>query len=1193
MRLAILLLLSIPAFASKGVIVTQSAQNNNPLPNTAAFQTVGSFRIEMQFDNYVPNGSTNTRLMVWGDSVFLDLYTTGHIAMNAWGTDLVGPSSSISCTSCRIRAQRDLVTMLNTFEVWDEVTGAYLSATSAVVTSTTRDLRTYAFSIGSTAVNASATAHYGMLRIYSTTVAVGSAPPQRYRTSGYGDYLDFEFEQSNGVQPVDSGPNGVNGNFAAGAPNYATTTVLGPAASMIASTISVKAGSTANYVGAASLSNDDDPALTCAWSTVSSNPVGQTGSWSSTTSCASTTFTATSSSYFGTYNLRLTVTDAASTTATANVKLGSVVSDANDIVTISNASIAQIVGPVMRYGATTGNWNWLDDRHRATIDNQIAMDQRCIVTPKAFFYGTGLNDATTSGTVQNQDCTFTDGNSHTIDVVIDSTGTPDTFKWRLDGGSYTTGVAITGANQTITNGVRITFAATTGHTLNAQWQIRTSIGIWQDYWNVAGPGTVSVPVYPHAGANIITGVGTQFQTDFCGGPGNTTPVFETSVIILWYNLPTYPGQTGRGGYQIASCDSQTQLTLSNPNVFVHTQAAGTDQSDIQYSVGSVNLAFGWTFNNTPGNYYDNVLAIYSLYYRTGIDTYLNFARTMARRWWESPKIDKGQSWESSIQGFFASEPRSVALAGLVLWYLDTGTNIWPGAHHIVTTIKGWATPSGFRNIGELRNTLYMGQIISLDALYNPDESKRSASGASLADFVENVVLYWKLNTGSKTWAGALSMHTIADAGGGVYATVTNGSPNVTITGTTIPYAWLDFNHVYGTTDTFTVSTSGTTVTVQNCNQCMVAAWATNPISPLWVRINGVSYQVSAITNTSTTLTLTTSAGTQTNVPMTLMDMWLWFYNDKTDIYIGGNSAAAVGDTTAYRVKTWTDSTHLVLDRNYEGTSGQKGLSIARYSGFGNQPFIVGLAAGTLAHFVYPALMATGHYTQATAVKTALVDVMAFMGNAGAGGALYGSTSNYYYATGYFNCTNGNAADECESGQGLGGEAMQAYSFSYLNTGYAAEKTAGDAVTNGQWCPNVGSWVCAGFSYPGQYLTAMNDNNYMINPYDVTSNKWVGFFFGYGAGANWSAARIAGDPANFVRTYKVGFKLSSIPNAASARFVLVDRQGTSSTTNCPSTPCSVSIDPRKEIYSMRMEYLDGGGSNVLASKNNVDLLIPQH
>lgn len=1106
MRLATLLLITASAFASKGVIVPASVNGNgNSLPNTAAFQAVGSFRIEMQFDNLVPTYGQTSRLTSFGG--FLLRMSAGASTVSVdlvYGADAVG-SGVVTCTACRVRAQRDLGTGLNSIEVWDEQTGAYVSATAAIVDTAVKDLRSLSFSIGGSEAIGAVEAHYGMLRIYGTTVAVGSAPPQRYRTSGYGDLVDFEFEQADGVQPADSSGNSVNGNFAAGAPNYATTTILGPVAAVVQAVITVKAGTSATMNGAASMSNDDDPALTCLWETVSSNPVGQTGSWSSTTDCASTTFTATNAAYFGTYNLRLTVTDSDMTTANTTAKLGSVVTDINDIVQISDARIAQIIGPVMRYGVTTGNWTWLDNRQKAAIDSQIAMDQRCIVQPKAFFYGSGLNDATTGGTVQNVDCSFTDG-PHTLDVVIDGTGSPNTFKWRLDGGSYTTGVAITGSNQTLTNGVWVKFAATTGHTLDARWQTKTSIGIWQAYWNNAAAGTVSVPVYPHAGSTIVTGVGTQFQTDFCGGPGSTTPVTETGTIVLWYNSPVYPGQTGRGHYQIASCDSQTQITLSYPPYFINTQTAGTDQNNIQYAIGSVNLAFGWVFNNIPGNYYDNVVAFYSLYYRTGIDTYLNFARTMAERWWQSAQIDKGHAWETNNQGFTASAPRSIAFAGLVLWYLDTGTDIWPGANELLVTIRA-RTSLVNQNIGELRETMYIASIISLDAMYNPDSSKRATSGTSLADFMDDSVLYYKLSTGSKTWASALSMHTIADAGGGVYATVTNGSPNVTITGTTIPYAWLDFNHAFGTTETYTASTSGTTVTFA-CNQCLEPSWAQNPLAPLYVRINGVSYQVAEITNPSTTLTLTTSAGTQTNVPMTPMDMWLWFFNDKTNVFFPGNSAAAIGDSTAYRVKTWTDSTHLELDRNYEGTTGQHGLSIARYSGMGNQPFIVGLAAGTLAHFVYPALLATGHTTQAANVRAALVDVMAFMSNTGAGGALYGSTSNYYYATGFFNCNNGAALDECAAGLGLGGEAVHAYALAYPLLGDPAIRAAGDAVVNGMWCPPTGGWSCAGFVYPGQYLTGITDNEYMINKYDTTSNKWVGFYFGYGFGASWSAARLS-------------------------------------------------------------------------------------
>lgn len=80
------------------------------------------------------------------------------------------------------------------------------------------------------------------------------------------------------------------------------------------------------------------------------------------------------------------------------------------------------------------------------------------------FTGAGLNDATSGGTYSGTvNATYT--------VIIDATGTPDTFKWKKNSGSFTTGVAITGSAQTLSDGVTITFAATTGHTLNDQWVI--------------------------------------------------------------------------------------------------------------------------------------------------------------------------------------------------------------------------------------------------------------------------------------------------------------------------------------------------------------------------------------------------------------------------------------------------------------------------------------------------------------------------------------------------------------------------------------------------------------------------------------------------------------------------------------------------------------------------------------------------
>ena len=80
------------------------------------------------------------------------------------------------------------------------------------------------------------------------------------------------------------------------------------------------------------------------------------------------------------------------------------------------------------------------------------------------FKGDGLNDVTW-GTG------FSGAASADFEVVIDGEGTPDTFKWRKDGGAWTEDVNITGAAQTLSDGQTITFAATTGHTSTDQWSI--------------------------------------------------------------------------------------------------------------------------------------------------------------------------------------------------------------------------------------------------------------------------------------------------------------------------------------------------------------------------------------------------------------------------------------------------------------------------------------------------------------------------------------------------------------------------------------------------------------------------------------------------------------------------------------------------------------------------------------------------
>lgn len=118
----------------------------------------------------------------------------------------------------------------------------------------------------------------------------------------------------------------------------------------------------------------------------------------------------------------------------------------------------------------------LDDG-KIRMGNAIAGGQYILqVVPRAnnsmpAFTGAGLNDLsfTSQGASTSPYVGYDVGDLVTFTVIIDATGTPDTFKWQKNAGGFTTGVAISGASQTLSDGITMTFTNTTGHTVNDQW----------------------------------------------------------------------------------------------------------------------------------------------------------------------------------------------------------------------------------------------------------------------------------------------------------------------------------------------------------------------------------------------------------------------------------------------------------------------------------------------------------------------------------------------------------------------------------------------------------------------------------------------------------------------------------------------------------------------------------------------------
>lgn len=102
------------------------------------------------------------------------------------------------------------------------------------------------------------------------------------------------------------------------------------------------------------------------------------------------------------------------------------------------------------------------------VNKVLLIGQRLQVSidPAAWQGGT-LNDMTNSGTP-------TGTVKLSWIVIVDGTGTPDTFKWSNDGGTtFTSTVSMTGAAQNLAFGVSVTFAATTGHAVDDEWRFVT------------------------------------------------------------------------------------------------------------------------------------------------------------------------------------------------------------------------------------------------------------------------------------------------------------------------------------------------------------------------------------------------------------------------------------------------------------------------------------------------------------------------------------------------------------------------------------------------------------------------------------------------------------------------------------------------------------------------------------------------
>lgn len=192
-------------------------------------------------------------------------------------------------------------------------------------------------------------------------------------------------------------------------------------------------------------------------------------------------------------------------------------------------------------------------------------------------------------------------------------------------------------------------------------------------------GTVSVA----NGSTSVTGVGTSFTSQYSIG----------SKILFYYRQAG--GGIGRIRQTVSAIASNTSLTLS-------TAFTQPTQSGIQHQRWGTGDGGGADGAWAEGyNYYDNILALYTSYYKTGLSQIAAYADQMAAYWWLY--CDLGQNY-----GF---APRQISLDGLAI-AAQRGV-IDPTAFYTYVDNYSWSwsagTPPGYRNYVGTRNTTFGNQ----------------------------------------------------------------------------------------------------------------------------------------------------------------------------------------------------------------------------------------------------------------------------------------------------------------------------------------------------------------------------------------------------------------------------------------------------------------------------------------------------
>jgi hypothetical protein len=621
---------------------------------------------------------------------------------------------------------------------------------------------------------------YEYFRWYAGTIALNEQPPWGNTANAGGTVLaDWEFE-GNGQ---DSSANHMNLTFGSGAV-YQATPVYPPACDAGAPQ-SWRAG-TAPMLTSRSFPLDGGSQLFYNWQQIPSDQPGtpqQQVQWAN-----ARTATPTISGFIaGPLNFQLTVTDGSGLSSSCTVHDGAVATDDAGNVALADSRTANILGPLIQWGSPNVTWPFLDSSAKLWSDmlgaNQGTLtpgmsisnyiDEWNIAAPGSVTISYGdLRVYGTGTTFQSSFCAggkWVPANSYNslvfwypnaaipggfgrrikpVGKCVSDTVVDLQITWSDDDGSSAStynldappGFSYT-AGQTLT--WRPTMSCAGGPTtVNVNGLGPVPLKKADGFTNPA-PGDCAHSTSPTRGINLLY--------------NGTVMIIQGTTDYSWYAWKTLPGTT----------------------------------AGMQYAAWGGGSFISWTGQITNINFYDNVVAFYAMYYRSGIDTYLKYARWLADKWWSMPYHDSGY-------GEFEWDARNEAVTGLYLRAIDQDNTLGsPGASPMWAGLKN-ETDNFYRQdihrdstngeiVGDIRESGYSYSFVALCAAYFPDPVYAATCRADVNTAITQVLAKQRQSDGS--WQGVYGSDVgvpnnwIGQTASGT-VTVTPGSATVTLTGAT-------------------------------------------------------------------------------------------------------------------------------------------------------------------------------------------------------------------------------------------------------------------------------------------------------------------------------------------------------------------------------------------------------------------------